>query len=127
LRVKLDLDNATREELIQLNLQLIAQLQLLQERVKQLEAELESVRGGGSKSDPPNFVKANRPTRNKKKRKKRAHGFARKLDNPTARVEHTLDQCPDCQVSLRGRRVIKSRQVIELPPVQAQVIEHFLR
>ena len=126
MRVKLDLDIASREELIQLNLQLIAQLQLLQERVKQLEAELESVRGGGSKSDPPNFVKANRPTRNKKKRKKRAHGFARKLDYPTARVEHALDQCPDCQVSLRGRRVIKSRQVIELPPVQAQVIEHVL-
>jgi hypothetical protein len=123
----LDLENASREELIQLNLQLIAQLQVLQERVKQLEAELESLRGGGSKSSPPAFVKANRPARSKnKKRKKRAHGFARKLDKPTGRVEHSLDQCPDCQVSLTGRRVIKTRQVIELPPVEVQVVEHAL-
>ena len=122
----LDLQQATREQLIQLNLQLIAQLQLLQERVKQLEADLESLRGGGSKSSPPSFVKANRPARNKKKRKKRAHGFARKLDHPTARVEHSMQQCPGCRVDLTGRRVIKSRQVIELPPVQVQVVEHLL-
>lgn len=122
----LDLQQATREELIHLNLQLVAQLQLLQERVKQLEAELESLRGGGSKSNPPSFVKANRPARNKQKRKKRAHGFSRKLDLPTARVEHSLQHCPQCQVSLTGRRVKKSRQVIELPPVQVQVIEHIL-
>jgi len=125
--VKLDLQQASREELIQLNLQLIAQLQILQERVKQLEAELESLRGGGSKSDPPAFVKANRPARiKKKKRKKRAHGFSRKLDKPTARVEHSLEQCPDCRVALTGHRVVKTRQVIELPPVQVQVVEHQL-
>lgn len=122
----LDLQQATRDELIQLNLKLIAQLQLLQERVKQLETELESLRGGGSNNSPPTFVKANRPARDKKKRKKRARGFARKLDHPTARVEHAFEHCPQCQVSLRGRRVIKTRQVIELPPVQAQVIEHVL-
>ena len=123
----LDLENATREQLIQLNLQLIARLQFLEEHVKQLEAELESLRGGGSKSNPPSFVKANRPARSKKKkRKKRARGFARKLDKPTARVEHSLQQCPDCQLDLKGRRVIKSRQVIELPPVQVQVVEHVL-
>ena len=96
----LDLENATREQLIQLNLQLIARLQLLEECVKQLEAELESLRGGGSKSNPPIFVKANRPAHNKKKRKKRVHGFARKRDVATARVEHSLQQCRDCRVDL---------------------------
>jgi transposase len=121
------MDNATREELVQLNLQLIAQLQVLQERVKQLEAELESLRGGGSKSNPPSFVKANRSARSKKKkRKKRAHGFARKLDLVTARVEHSLEQCPDCRVDLIGQRVVKTRQLIELPPTQAQIVEHTL-
>jgi transposase len=123
--VKLDLQQASREELIQLNLQLIARLQNLEEQVKQLEAELTSLRGG--QSNPPSFVKANRPARNKKKkRKKRAHGFARKLDPPTARVEHAIEQCPDCQLGLKGHRVIKSRQVIELPAVQVQVVEHVL-
>lgn len=123
----LDLENATREELIQLNLQLIARLQTLEEQVKQLKAELDSLRGGGSKSTPPSFVKVNRPARSKnKKRKKRAHGFARKLDLVTARVEHSLEQCPECRVSLTGHRLIKSRQIIELPPVQVQVVEHQL-
>jgi len=123
----LDLQNATREELIQLNLQLIAQLQVLQERVKQLEAELESLRGGGSRTNPPTFVKANRPARSKKKkRKKRSHGFARKLDFVTSRLDHCLQQCPECRVDLTGRRVVKSRRVIELPRVEAQVVEHNL-
>jgi hypothetical protein len=110
----LDLDNATRDQLVQLNLQLIGRPQLLEERIKQLEAELESLRGGDSKNNPPSFIKANRSARNKKGRKERKHGFARRLDKPTARVEHSLDQCPECMVSLRGHRVVKSRQVIEL-------------
>src|ERR1044071_4832902 len=116
----IDLEKASRDELIHLNLQLLAQLQLLQERVKQLEAELQSSRGSGdSGSSPPAWVKPNRPTRKKKKRKPRSHGFARKLDAPTSRIEHALEQCPQCRVGLTGRRVIKTRRVIELPPVQA--------
>jgi transposase len=123
----IDLEKASREELIQLNSQLLAQLQVLQERVKQLEAELQSSRGGGGANpSPPDWVKPNRPTRKKKKRKPRSQGFARKLDAPTARIEHALEQCPECQLTLTGRHVIKTRQVIELPPVQAQVIEHIL-
>jgi hypothetical protein len=123
----IDLEKASREELLQLNAQLLAQLQLLQERVKQLEAELASSRGGGgSGASPPDWVKPNRPSRKKKKRKPRSQGFARKLDAPTTQIEHALAQCPQCMVGLTGRRVIKTRQVIELPPVQAQVIEHLL-
>lgn len=122
-----DLENASRDELLQVIAQLLAQQQLLQERVKQLEAELQSLRGGDdSNSSPPAWVKPNRPSRKKKKRKPRSQGFARKLDPVTQRLEHALAQCPDCHVVLTGRRVIKTRQIIELPPVQAQVIEHQL-
>ena len=123
----IDLEKASREELIQLIAQLLAQQQLLQERIKQLEVELQSLRGGGGPSpSPPVWVKSNRPTRKKKKRKRRSQGFARKLDPVTARIEHALEHCPECQVGLTGHRIIKTRQVIELPPVQAQVIEHQL-
>jgi hypothetical protein len=123
----IDLENVSREELIQLISQLLAQLQTLQERVKQLEADLASSRGGGgSDASLAIRVKPNRPPRKKKKRKPRSHGFARKLDVRTAQVEHSLEQCPHCQVALTGRCVIKTRRVIELPPVQAQVIEHLL-
>jgi transposase len=123
----IDLEKASREELLQLNAQLLAQLQVLQERVKQLEAELASSRGGsGSSPSPPIWVKPNRPSRKKKKRKPRSQGFARKLDTVTAHIQHRLEACPDCHVALTGHRVLKTRQVIELPPVQAQVIEHQL-
>jgi len=124
----IDLENASREELIHLNSHLLAQLQALLQRVKQLESELQSLRGGDppSSSSTPSWVKPNRSSRKKKKRKPRSQGFARRLDAVTARVEHSLEQCPACKVALTGRRVIKTRQVIELPPVQAQVIEHLL-
>ncbi len=123
----IDLEKASREELLQLISQLLAQLQVLQERVKQVEAASQSSRGdGGPSPSPPDFVKPNRPSRKKKKRKPRSHGFARQLDTVTTRIEHALAQCPQCQVALTSRRVMKTRQVIELPPVQAQVIEHQL-
>ena len=123
----IDLEKASREELIQLISQLLAQQQTLQARVQQLEAELQSSRGGsGPSASPPVWVKPNRPARKKKKRKPRSHGFARKLEAPTAHVEHALAQCPQCQVALTGRRVVKTRRIIELPPVQVQVVEHQL-
>jgi len=123
----IDLEKASREELLQLISQLLNQLQTLQERVKQLEAESTSSRGGGGdQPQPPTWAKPNRPSRKKKKRKLRSHGFARKLDPPTERIEHALAHCPHCQATLTGRRIIKTRRIIELPPVQAQVIEHLL-
>ena len=118
--MSLDLQLASRDELI-------AHIQLLEALVKQLQADLDSLRGGGSKPDPPAFVKPNRPARSKKKKhKKRSHGFARKLDSITSRLDHCLDQCPDCRVALTGRRVVKSRRLIELPPVEVQVLEYNL-
>ncbi len=60
----IDLEKASREELLQLVSQLLAQVRALQARVKQLEAEASSSPGdGGSKPSPPDFVKPNRPSR----------------------------------------------------------------
>lgn len=123
----IDLENASREELILLNSHLLAQLQALHDRVKQLEAELQSLRGGSPpSSSTPTWVKANRSSPKKKKRKARSHGFARKLDSATSQIEHKLDHCPDCKVALTARRVIKTRRLIELPVVEAQVVDHLL-
>ena len=36
-----------------------------------------------------------RPTRPKKERQKRSHGFARRREEPTHRVEHATASCPD--------------------------------
>ena len=63
-------------------------------------------------------------TRSKGERRKRPHGFARRREEPTHRVEHATASCPDCQVPLIGGRVRGSRQVITLPRVRARVTEH---
>ena len=74
----------------------------------------------------PSWVKANRPDRPRKERKKRTHGFARLREEPTHRVEHATASCPDCQVPLLDGRVCGSRQVITLPRVRARVTEHLV-
>lgn len=80
--------------------------------------------GGGKQ--PPGWVKPNRPARSKKERKKRAQGYARRLDKPTHRVEHACEQCPECELPLQGGRVYSRRQVITLPRIRVRVTEHVI-
>ena len=56
----------------------------------------------GKERKPPSWVKANRPARPGKERKRRPHGFARRREEPTHRVEHATARCPDCQLPLQG-------------------------
>ncbi len=43
---------------------------------------------------------------------------------PTRRVEHLVDHCPDCGTELSGGWTQRTREVIELPQVPAEVTEH---
>ena len=43
---------------------------------------------------------------------------------PDQRVEHALFRCPDCGTGLVGGWVQRTREVIDLAPVPAQVTEH---
>ena len=70
----------------------------------------------------PGWVKANRPARPKKERKKRSHGFARRLEEPTHPVEHATASCPDCGIPLIGGRVRGRRQVISIPRVTEHLV-----
>lgn len=118
------MDTRTREELI-------AENNLLRERLATLEAELEILRsmmsGGGSGSSALPFVKPNRKERREagqEARKKRGRSFVRRLETPTETVDHAVDVCSDCGRKLCGGWVARSRQVIELPEVSVRVIEH---
>lgn len=81
-------------------------------------------------SQPPSFVKPNRPKRPeglKQPRKKRApqQNHGRRRESATRVVEHAHDRCPECNYQLRGQSVDYSRQVIELPePQPVEVTEH---
>ena len=119
-----DLAGFSREELIELVGRLFGHIQVLEARIAELEGQQKPPTDAGKERKPPSWVKANRPTRSKGERRKRPHGFARRREEPTHRVEHATASCPDCQVPLAGGRVRGSRQVITLPRVRARVTEH---
>jgi transposase len=84
-------------------------------------AELEQQR------PPPPFAKAKTLTRERKPRRKRApeQNRARRREPPTRIVQHALERCPTCHYRLRGQRIARRRQVIELPPpAPVEVTEH---
>ena len=43
---------------------------------------------------------------------------------PTHRVEHAMANCPDCGTQLSGGWTHRTREVIDLPQVPAEVTEH---
>ena len=118
------LGRATREELIQLVGQLLDHVEVLEARISELEGRQKPPTEEGKERKPPSWVKANRPDRPRKERQKRAHGFARRREEPTHRVEHATASCPDCGTLLRGGRVRRRRQIITIPQVRARVSEH---
>lgn len=124
--MNLDLENASRDELKHLVLQLLLRLEASEQRIKELEAENERLRQEADKKNPPSFVKANKPARENKPRKKRAKGYGRPLDKVTRRVLHAFQECPHCEVPLSGGRVQARRRIIELPAVKVEFIEHIV-
>jgi hypothetical protein len=133
----MDLETATRDELVALVSQqaaliaaqqaVIAQLHAtqaqLETRVRDLEARV--AKGGPPKGMPGHKPQQADPTRKKPPRKERPHGFARVREvPPTATVPHALDACPHCGCVLVGGAVKRTRQVIEVRPSPVQVIEH---
>lgn len=123
--MKVDVEQASRAELIELVKQLLSRVQVLDARVQELEAENERLRSGGSQKEPPSWVKANRALSSaKKERKKRERGYGRQRQEPTKVIEHAVEQCPQCQVPLLGGREVSRRQVIDLPPVSVEVVDH---
>ena len=114
----MDLNQASRETL----LEIIAELR---QRVESLEARLS---GGGPGArmpgDKPAAIRKKPAADQKKLRKKRQHGFARPRMEPTRRVVHAPESCPECHTALTGGWVQRTREVIDIPVVPAEVTEH---
>jgi len=136
-----DLSSASREELLAIIAQqqamiaeqqtvsaelreTIGQMQAMIEELLRRIAGLEARLGGKGSGGPPGNKPANAKPREKEPRKRRAQGFARRRMAPTRRVEHALDNCPDCGTKLLGGWVQRTREVIELPTVPVEVVEH---
>ncbi len=116
MEAEVDLQSASRETLL-------AVIAELRRRVEELEALLSS-RGptAGMPGNKPS-VKRHQPEM-KGPRKRRLHGFARRRMEPTQRVIHAPESCPECGTGLSGGWVQRTREVIELPVVVAEVTEH---
>ena len=84
----MELQTATREELIQLIVEQSMVIAELRAQIAVLEGD-PSKQGGAS---PPAWVKRNRPKAEKKPRRKRARGYARKRSKPTRQVTHAVDR-----------------------------------
>ena len=129
------LDELTREELIALVLKLHETVELQSKRIVELEAivqaqaerisalEEEVSKLGGPKPKPA-WVKPNAPKKEKEPRKKRLQSFARH-NLPATQVQyHAVETCPDCGRKLSGGSVKWRHQVLEIPEVRIEVIDH---
>jgi transposase len=124
-----DLSTATRDELLAIITQQRVIIGELQQTIAQLQKRIEQLEGrasGRKREMPGNKPASTRQEERKTTRKPRPKGFARCRATPTRRVEHKLDKCPDCGTTLTGGWVHKTREVIEIPLVPAEVTEHVL-
>ena len=119
---EIDLATADRDVLIGIIVRQQASIEGLEKRIAQLEGQAKS---GGSRGMPGLKPKADRkPAPPQQPRQPRPHGFARVRMTPTQRVEHALGNCPDCGTQLSGGWIQRTREVIDVPQVPAEVTEH---
>jgi transposase len=96
----------------------------LRTRVLALEGELAKLKSGGARRMPG--LKSDEPVEKADgtPRKRRERGAGRARGMPTQSEVHAADRCPDCGTALSGGSVKRTREVIDLVPGTAEVIEH---
>jgi transposase len=98
----------------------------LRTRVLDLEGELARLKKGGPRGMPglkPDEAEAPVEV---KPRKRREGGVGRPRSAPTRSVVHAANRCPDCGTELSGGSVKRTREVIEVVPSPAEVVEHMV-
>jgi transposase len=116
-----EFDGLSREELVAI---ILEQREMIQRLVKEMEDLKAKLSGGGTSTPVPHWVKPNREERRTAERKKRKKSFTRRRETATRIVEHAHSNCPDCGRRLSGGTVKRVRQVIEIPIVPVEIIEH---
>ncbi|MDQ3328273.1 MAG: IS66 family transposase [Chloroflexota bacterium] len=112
-----------QQEVIVRQNSLIEQLQskvgLLERRIGQMESGK-----GKPKGMPGNKLETVPPPQAKGSRKQRERAYVRRRGVPTHRVVHAVGECPGCRMRLSHGRIKRTREVIEVPQVQATITEH---
>ena len=124
------MNDFTREQLIEVIMELRGEVDSLKGQIAALEqenAELRSRLGGDSGTKTADWVKPSRKQRReveRQARKKRTQSFSRKRHVPTEVVYHAVDTCPDCHRKLSGGWEHDRRQVVDLPDAPVLVTDH---
>ena len=123
---EVDLTTVDRDVLIAIIAELQAVIERLQRRIAELEGQAKP--GGPLRMPGLKAKSARKPPAQQEPRRQRRHGFARPRMTPTRQVEHVMvehvmENCPDCGAHLSGGWIQRTREVIELPVVPAQVTE----
>ena len=121
---EVDLTTVDRDVLIAIIAELQAAIARLEKRIVQLEGQAKPANSRRMPGLKPNAKADRKPAPPKGPRKPRPHGFARARMTPTRQVEHVVEHCPDCGTQLSGGWTHRTREVIELPQVPAEVTEH---
>jgi hypothetical protein len=90
----------------------------LEQRIRELDG------GGGPPRGMPGHKRQQPQPGPRPPRRTRSENHARRRSEPTARVVHALEVCPECGLRLAGGSVKRTREVIEIVPVPAEVTEH---
>lgn len=120
-----DLSALSKGELIDIIYQQTREIEILKEMLVELQEKRGQKDSDNGHSKPlPSFVKANVKKKKKQvKRKARAQGFSRKKEVATKKVFHSYDVCP-CGGALGTPSIAYSRQIIDIPQVRYDVVEH---
>jgi transposase len=126
-----EIEKAGREELIRIigeQQTLIAELRAriitLERRVTALQGEPPDEGDEGTEGAVVRSRKAKRSAGERQPRKKRSQGYGRARSKPTRQVVHALATCRRCGCEMRGGWVKRTREVLHIPVVQTEVIEH---
>ena len=124
-----DLNNASRQTL----LKIIADQQTViagqQTVIAELSARVEELENRNPPRSRVRGMPGNKPSSKRSRpkrtgpRKKRSEGFARRRMEPTRQETHALESCPECGTGMSGGWAHRSREVIEIPLAQAEVVE----